>query len=361
MRKATPAICSTAPSTVLRRVVRVKSPNVSPSKMSSGKCSSVLSRDNCASTGWLVLSDDFTAGGTGDGRATSSITFHSPGLPSPDTVLRKPGGGSLSLAPLKSKYRSAAPSDPAATTAMTQMLKRNMALQRNKKRPGDKRLCPAATSETRASLLVDHVRHGMARRDERQHVFRVRCDDVEEVRLVGVQHPLHRRAQVFLEHDPFRRHVEAFCHGDEVGVDLLAMFRVAEISVSSVALVEFVFPLHHHAQVLVVQDERLGGDLFNVRRRQFLHVHQERAVTVNVNNLLVRSGNLRAERRRITIAHRPQSGAGEELARMLVLVILPGPHLMLADPGSDDRLALGQLVKHLDDHLRQDDLARFAA
>src|SRR2546430_9159729 len=98
MRKATPAICSPAPSTVLRRVGTVKSPNVSPSKTSSGKCSSALSRDNCASTGWLVLSDDFTPGGTGDGRATSSITFHSPGLPSPDTVLRKPGGGSLSLA-----------------------------------------------------------------------------------------------------------------------------------------------------------------------------------------------------------------------------------------------------------------------
>ena len=42
---------------------------------------------------------------------------------------------------------------------------------------------------------------------------------------------------------------------------------------------------------------------------------------------------------------------------LLVLVILSGPHLVLADAGGQDGLAAGQLVKHLDNHLRQDDLA----
>ena len=172
---------------------------------------------------------------------------------------------------------------------------------------------------------------------------------------------MHRRAQVFLEHDPFRRHVEAFCHRDEVGVDLLAMFRVTEISVSSVAFVEFVFPLHHHAQVLIVQDERLGGDLFNVRRRQFLHIHQERPVAVDVDDLLVRAGDLGAERGGIAVTHRAETGAGEKLARKLELVILPGPHLMLAHAGCENRLTPGQFVKQLDDHLRQNHLVRFAA
>ena len=185
-------------------------------------------------------------------------------------------------------------------------------------------------------------------------MFGVGRNDVEYVGLVRVQHPLHRGAEVLFEHDSLRRHVEALRHRDKVRVNLLPVFRVAEIGVSPVAVVEFVFPLHHHAEVLVVQDECLGGDLFDVRGRKFLHVHQERAVTVDVNDLLVRSGNLRAKRGRIAIAHRSQSRTGEELARILVLVILPGPHLMLADPGSDDRLAFGQFVEQLDDHLWED-------
>ena len=41
-------------------------------------------------------------------------------------------------------------------------------------------------------------------------------------------------------------------------------------------------------------------------------------------------------------------------ARLEVIVKLPGPHLVLADAGGDDRLALGQLVEKLDDVLRLD-------
>src|SRR6266487_1922816 len=133
MRKAIPAICSTEPLTVLKRVVSVKSPKVSPSKTNSGKCSSVVSRDNCASTCRRTVTDGFTFVSVGCADASSSMIFHSPGLPSPETVLRKPGGGSLSLAPLKSKYRSAATTGQANKTKATQTMNRNIAPQRNKK------------------------------------------------------------------------------------------------------------------------------------------------------------------------------------------------------------------------------------
>src|SRR6266851_7745259 len=138
MRKAIPAICSTEPLTVLKRVVSVKSPKVSPSKISSGKCSSVVSRDNCASTCRRTVTDGFTFGSVACADASSSMVFHSPGRPSPETVLRKPSGGSLSLAPLKSKYRSAAATGQADKTKARQKMKRNIALQRNKNEPGDK-------------------------------------------------------------------------------------------------------------------------------------------------------------------------------------------------------------------------------
>src|SRR5216117_616404 len=122
MRKAIPAICSTEPLTVLKRVVNVKSPKVSPSKINSGKCSSVVSRDNCASTCRRTVTDGFTFVSVACAGASSSMIFHSPGRPSPETVLRKPGGGSLSLAPLKSKYHSAAGAGQADKTKATQTM-----------------------------------------------------------------------------------------------------------------------------------------------------------------------------------------------------------------------------------------------
>lgn len=54
----------------------------------------------------------------------------------------------------------------------------------------------------------------------------------------------------------------------------------------AVGLVESILPLHDHAQVLVVQDEALGVEALNAGRRQLLAVHQETAVTVDVNHRL---------------------------------------------------------------------------
>jgi hypothetical protein len=45
--------------------------------------------------------------------------------------------------------------------------------------------------------------------------------------------------------------------------------------VTAIALVKLILPLDHHAEMLVVEDKSLGSNLFNVRRCQFLHVHEK--------------------------------------------------------------------------------------
>ena len=129
---------------------------------------------------------------------------------------------------------------------------------------------------------------------------------------------------------------------------------------AAIACVELIFPLHHHAEVLVVQNDRLGRDLLDVRGRQLLHVHQERAIAIDIDHLLVRTRHFCAKRRRIAVAHRAEPGAGQELARERVSVILRRPHLMLAHAGRNDRFAFGQFVQQLDHHLRQDHFAFLA-
>jgi len=72
--------------------------------------------------------------------------------------------------------------------------------------------------ETRRLHLPNHIRHRPPRRYERQHVFGVRHDDVEDVRLLRIEHPLDRRAQVLLIHHALAFHVEGIAHADVVGI-----------------------------------------------------------------------------------------------------------------------------------------------
>src|SRR5262245_61305463 len=162
--------------------------------------------------------------------------------------------------------------------------------------------------------LPNHVRHGPASGDEGQHVLGVRGDHVEDVGGPGRQHALQGGLEVPPVDNPLAGDVEAGADPHVVGVNLRAVVRVAEVSVAAVAFVEVVLPLHDHAEVLVVEDDRLGGNLLDVRRGQLLDVHQERTVAVDIDHFLVRMGNLDAQRRRIPKAHRAQSGTGDELA-----------------------------------------------
>jgi hypothetical protein len=64
--------------------------------------------------------------------------------------------------------------------------------------------------------------------------------------------------------------------------------------------------------------------------------------------------DLGADGGRETEAHRAGAERADEAARLAEVVVLRGPHLVLAHAGGDDGLALGLLEEDLDGFLRQD-------
>ena len=88
--------------------------------------------------------------------------------------------------------------------------------------------------------------------------------------------------------------------------------------------------------------------------RQLLAVHDQAAVAGEADDLLVGAGDLGADRRGQAEAHRPQAAGVDPAARLVEAVVLRGPHLVLADVGGDDRVALGRPVHRLDHELRLD-------
>src|ERR1700730_10640877 len=87
---------------------------------------------------------------------------------------------------------------------------------------------------------------------------------------------------------------------------------------------------------------------------QFLNVHQERAVAVNVNHLAVRKSNLCSDCGWKTEPHGSESRRREELSSMAKVVILACPHLVLSDTGRDDGLTLSHFIQKFDHILRLD-------
>ena len=58
-------------------------------------------------------------------------------------------------------------------------------------------------------FLDDDFPDGLTRRDHREHVLGERDDDIEDIRLLRIQHALQRGAQFTLARDAFGGHVEA--------------------------------------------------------------------------------------------------------------------------------------------------------
>ena len=152
---------------------------------------------------------------------------------------------------------------------------------------------------------------------------------------------------------------------DEVGIDDLGQLALAladrlgvvdraEVGVGPVARVEPVLPLDDHAEVLVVQHDHLDRQVLAVDRGQLLDVHQEAAVAVDVDDQGVGEGGLGPHRGGQAEAHRAEAAGGDPGPRPLELGPLGGPHLVLADAGGHDELALGQLRELVDDVLGQD-------
>ena len=87
----------------------------------------------------------------------------------------------------------------------------------------------------------------------------------------------------------------------------MRVLRVAKVRVAAVRIVKAIFPLNDHAEMLVVDDHRLGRDAFDVGCGQFLDVHQERAVAIDIDDLFVGKCDLRAERGGIAVPHRAEA------------------------------------------------------
>ena len=88
----------------------------------------------------------------------------------------------------------------------------------------------------------------------------------------------------------------------------------AEVRVAPVAVVEPVFPLHHHAEVLVVEQQHLDRQLLGVGGGELLDVHQEAAVTLQADDALVRPPEGQSQRMRGIEPHRSD---GEIVERAL--------------------------------------------
>lgn len=159
--------------------------------------------------------------------------------------------------------------------------------------------------------------------------------------------------------DAFAGDVEAFAEGGVVGVDFFAVIGEAEEGVAAVAFEEVVFPLDDHAEVLVVEDDDFGVDFFDACGGEFLDVHEEAAVAVDVDDLAVWAGDFGAECGGVAEAHGAEACGGDEGAGVDVGVVLASPHLVLADACGDDGFAVGEFAEGLDDELWGDAVGVF--
>ena len=122
----------------------------------------------------------------------------------------------------------------------------------------------------------------------------------------------------------------------------------------AVALVESILPLHHHTQVLVVEDHDLDGHLLEVEGGQLLNVHAEAAVAIDIDHKLPGTTERRTDRGGQSESHGAQASRGEPVPCLLETVVLGGPHLVLAHAGGHDSLAFGHPVQEVDGVLGED-------
>jgi hypothetical protein len=87
----------------------------------------------------------------------------------------------------------------------------------------------------------------------------------------------------------------------------------------------------------------LAGNVFSDGRRQFLDIHDETSVAIDIDHFAFWGTlpwrPLPPDNRSPSIPVQQKSG---RTARILKIIELAGPHLVLADTGGQDRLSLGQ-------------------
>src|SRR5690606_39740208 len=103
-------------------------------------------------------------------------------------------------------------------------------------------------------------------------------------------------------------------------------------------------PLTHHAQVTVVQAQNLGREAVLLAGGEFLDVHLNRTLARDDGDLRIGVGHLRTHRIGQPYAHGAEATGIQPAARRIELVVLRGPHLVLAHVGGDDGAATRNLT-----------------
>src|SRR5258708_1221341 len=113
-------------------------------------------------------------------------------------------------------------------------------------------------------LVNDDVPISFPRRDHRHYMLGERSHDIEDIAFVRIQHALHGPVQVFLFDHALALDSESTTELDIIGIDSLSISRIAQERMTPIGVVEPIFPLHHHAKMLVVDNDDLGGDPFHM-------------------------------------------------------------------------------------------------
>ena len=214
---------------------------------------------------------------------------------------------------------------------------------------------PASFERWRAArgdvVAGDHLVVRLARTHHRVHAGLGVDDHLEERRALELDELLHHARHVLLA-------VEAHREAEAVGLrgldEVLLVQRL--VARGQAALEEELLPLPDHAVAEVVQHHHLHGQVVGGDGLELAQVHADAGVAVDVDHEPVAVGELRADRRRQAEAHGAHAARGEPQPRLAEVEVLRGPHLVLADAGGDDGLALRVAVDLLDHVVRLDQL-----
>ena len=130
---------------------------------------------------------------------------------------------------------------------------------------------------------------------------------------------------------------EAFGNGNKIGRDLETRGR-------DVAIIEEFLLLAYEAQVVVVEDKDLDIALELGKGGELLNIHEQRAVSGEAQNGLVRVHEGGTNCSRQAEAHGAEPAGGDELPRIVKGKGLGCPHLVLADVGGDNGVGTCRLT-----------------
>ena len=110
--------------------------------------------------------------------------------------------------------------------------------------------------------LKNDVFHGATGRNHGKNVFGVGNHDVENVGGFRGKHALEGGADLLRLCDAFGGNPETLADRKVIGKDCCGRFGITQEGVTTVAGEEAVLPLNNHTEVLVVNDDGFGRNIF---------------------------------------------------------------------------------------------------